>query len=177
MSGSTRSSSTCNSTRVELPTNTTAMGEHLADGAYNSSTMSFDLAVWHTEQPLTYEQASDIYLRLCEEWPYLGGGNAAVQSFYEELIQHWPEIDSIPEEKVGDFDVSPWSCALDHSGMAVIMACVWPQASEVAEYVTALARKHGLLLFDPQARRVILPEHLTPTKRGFLSRLLGRFGS
>ena len=138
--------------------------------------MSFDLGVWHSEQPLTEAEASDIYLRLCEEWPYLGGENSAVQSFYQELVQHWPELDSIPEDQVGDFEVSPWSCELNHSGMAVVMSCVWPKASEVAEYVTDLARKHRLVTFDPQANRVTLPDHLRPPKRSFLSRFLRKSG-
>ena len=136
--------------------------------------MSFDLGVWHCEEPLTNAEASDIYLRLCEEWPYLEGEHPSVQAFYEELIQHWPEIDTVPEDKVGDFDFSPWSCELNHSGKAVVMSCVWPKADEVAEYVAALARKHQLLLFDPQANRVRLPENLSPPRRGLLSRLLRR---
>ena len=43
--------------------------------------MSFDLGVWHIEQPLTDVEARDIYLRLCEDWPYLEGENPAVPSF------------------------------------------------------------------------------------------------
>ena len=133
--------------------------------------MSFDLGVWNCEEPLTDAQASETYLRLCGEWPYLEGENAAVEAFYRELIQRWPEIDTILDDRVGDFDFSPWSCALKHSGRAVVMSCVWSKAADVAQYVEALARKHGLLLFDPQANRVILPEHLVPPKRGFLQRM------
>ena len=133
--------------------------------------MSFDLGVWNSEEPITDAQASETYLRLCQDLPYLDGENAAVEAFYQELIQRWPEIDTIPEEKVGDFDFCPWSCALNHSGRAVVMSCVWSKATEVGRVVEALARKHGLLLFDPQASRVILTEHLHPPRRGFFQRL------
>lgn len=136
--------------------------------------MSFDLGVWHAEEPLTDREASDTYLRLCEEWPFLEGDHPAVNAFYEELVKHWPEIDTIPEEKVGDFDFCPWSCELNHSGVAVVMSCVWPKATAVAEYVAELARKHGLLFFDPQAGRVTLPDHLIPPRQGFWRRLFRR---
>jgi hypothetical protein len=133
--------------------------------------MSFDLGVWHCTEPLTNEQASEIYLRLCEEWPYLEGDSSAVAAFYQEPIEHWPEIDTIPEERIGDFDLCPWSCALNHCGVAAVMSCVWSKANDVAAYVGELTRKRDLLLFDPQSNRVTLPEHLRPMKRGLLQRL------
>jgi hypothetical protein len=136
--------------------------------------MSFDLGVWHSDEPLTDRQAGEIYLRLCEQWPYLEGETPAVATFYQELIEHWPEIDTVPEEKVGDFDFSPWSCELCHSGVSVVMSCVWSKADDVASYVKLLARKHELLLFDPQANRVTLPARLRTVKRGLLQRLLGK---
>jgi hypothetical protein len=136
--------------------------------------MSFDLAVWHTEEPLTNQMAADVYLRLCENWPYLEGHSPAVTAFYEELTARWPEIDTIPEHHIGNFDFCPWSCALSRSGMAVVMTCVWPKAVAVANYVAPLARKHDLLLFDPQTGRAILPERLRPERRSLLQSLFRR---
>jgi hypothetical protein len=133
--------------------------------------MSFDLGVWHSDKSLTRDQAGEIYLRLCEDWPYLEGDNPSVAAFYEELIDHWPEIDTIAEDKVGDFKFCPWSCALSHSGKAVVMSCVWSKAAEVGAYITSLARKHELVLYDPQANRLYLPDYLKSAKRGFLERI------
>jgi hypothetical protein len=135
--------------------------------------MSFDLGVWYSESTLTDKEAADVYLRLCEDWPYLDGENSAVAAFYEELTEHWPEIDTIPEEKIGEMEYCPWSCALDHSGMAVVMPCVWPMAEKVATFVQGLASKHRLVLFDPQSSRVYLPEQLIAKKRSLLRRLFG----
>jgi hypothetical protein len=135
--------------------------------------MSFDLGVWYSDNTLSDEAASEIYLRLCEDGPFLEGENPAVAAFYRELTEHWPEIDTVPEEKIGDFDYSPWSCALDHGGMSVVMMCVWPMAERVAAFVQELATKHKLVLFDPQANRVFLPEHLSHRKRNWLARLFG----
>jgi hypothetical protein len=44
--------------------------------------------------------------------------------------------------------------------MFVVMSCVWSMADEVAFAVRELAKKHGLVLFDPQSDRVSLPEQL-----------------
>jgi hypothetical protein len=51
------------------------------------------------------------------------------------------------------------------------MSCVWPKATEVREYVKSLARKRGLVLFDPQANRVNVPEHFQLKRPGFFRRL------
>jgi hypothetical protein len=122
--------------------------------------MSFDLGVWHSEVPLTDAQAADIYVHLCENWPYLEGGSSSIATFYCELTGRWPEIDTVPEEKIDDTEYCPWSCALAHSGMAVVMSCVWSMADNVAVFVRDLAKKRGLVLFDPQTGEVTLPEHL-----------------
>jgi hypothetical protein len=122
--------------------------------------MSFDLAVWYSHRPLRNEEAGEIYVQLCEQWPSLEGENLSVAAFYDELTKRWPEIDTVPDDKVDDTDYCPWSCALNHSGMAVVMPCVWSKADDVAEFVHKLAQKHGLVLYDPQTGIVYLPEQL-----------------
>lgn len=138
--------------------------------------MSFDLAVWRSERPLGGNEAQQIYTKLCEEWPYLEGTDPNVDSFYRELTEIWPEIDTIPEEKIGDFDFCPWSCAINHSGMAIVMSCVWPKAEEVARRFIELAEKHDLVLFDPQTNIVVLPSSLQKKKWPLLQRLFRRPG-
>ncbi len=123
--------------------------------------MSFDLGIWYSERALTDKEAADTYVRLCQEWPYLQGENPSVAAFYDELTKRWPEIDTVPDERIDDNDFCPWSCALNHSGVAVVMACVWSMADEVSEFVGNLAKKHRLVLFDPQEDKVYLPEHFT----------------
>jgi hypothetical protein len=136
--------------------------------------MSCDYGVWYSEAPLTNEEAAKIYLALCEQWPFLEGENGAVRAFYGELTSTWPEIDTVPDEKIDDHEYSPWSCAISHSGMAVLTACVWSMASNVGSFIQALATKHKLVFYDPQSRRLILPEHLRATN-GKKGHWLGRF--
>ena len=129
--------------------------------------MSFDLAVWHSDAPISVQDAEKIYLSLCENPSFWEGEHASITSFYNDLTHRWPEIDTIPEEKVGDFEHCPWSCALDRSGMAILMCCVWSMADTVAIHVTELAYRHELVCFDPQARRVYLPASLIERNRAF----------
>lgn len=122
--------------------------------------MSCDYGVWYSDTPLTQDQAAKIYFALCEQWPFLQGESQAVRAFYDELTKRWPELDTVPDEKIGDKDYCPWSCAISHSGMAVVTACVWSMASKVGSFVEELAKKHKLVFFDPQSERVVLPEQL-----------------
>src|ERR1022692_1910864 len=124
--------------------------------------MSFDLGVWQSDVALTDEEAAEIYVKLCKSELVLPGESKSIEAFYNELTARWIEIDNVPEDKVDDVDYCPWSCALDRSGMHVIMPCVWSMADQVFEFVGALALKHGLLMFDPQNSKVYLPPNLKP---------------
>lgn len=137
--------------------------------------MSCDYGVWYSEQPLTHDQAGNVYIALCQDWPFLEGEQPSVRTFYEDLIKRWPELDSIPEDKIGDHDYCPWSCEISHSGMAVVTACVWPMADKVGSFVRELATKHNLVFYDPQSERVSLPQQLknARAKSGWLKRLFG----
>jgi hypothetical protein len=121
--------------------------------------MSFDLGVWHSDGPLTDQEAGDLYVKLCEQTWIPIEENAAVAAFYAELTNRYPEIDTLPEEGL---DNCPWSCAHDRSGLHVLMAMVWSRCGEIAPQVRELAEKHGLVCFDPQESKVYLPPHLKP---------------
>ena len=138
--------------------------------------MSCDYGVWYSETPISNREATEIYTGLCEKWPYLEGENQDVRDFYEELVSRWPEVDTIPEEKLEDKEYCPWSCEICHSGMAVVTACVWPMAGKVGRFIQELATKHRLVFFDPQSERVYLPDHLKIVggkKRRWLGRIFG----
>jgi hypothetical protein len=115
--------------------------------------MSFDLGVWDKK----IGESPDIYVRLCDGQLTPDGESPQVSAFYNELTNRWPEIDTVPDEKIGDFEFCPWSCAIDRSGMHVLVACVWPKADEVAAFVEKLAAKHDLVLYDPQKDEVKVP--------------------
>jgi hypothetical protein len=119
--------------------------------------VSYDLAVWHSDTPLTAGQARQTYLALAAT------GNAAaahpdVAAFYDELTGQYPEIDSLPDDQV---DGCPWSAALTVAGNGVLMCLRWSAANEVGPEVYDLADAHGLVVFNPQSGRVHNPPEFT----------------
>jgi len=140
--------------------------------------MSYDLAVWYPQMRIGNEEARELYLRLCDGDRSGVVPHPSIDEFYSELIATHPEIDKIPEDRIGDQDYCPWSCKLDHSPGHVVMCCVWSKASDVHELVQVLARKHGLALYDPQSEEVIYPDGATGAKRASRTSLwiLGFFG-
>lgn len=120
--------------------------------------MSCDFGVWCPQKRIGNQDAGELYARLCNGDTSGVVPHPAVDAFYAELTARHPEIDTVPEEKSGDYDYCPWSCKLDHSSGHVIMSCVWSKATYVDGVVRQLARKHGLAVYDPQSDKVIYPD-------------------
>jgi hypothetical protein len=120
--------------------------------------MSFDLGVWYPSKRLTDDEAGELYVALCKSQTVGVTPHHKVEAFYTELTDRYPEIDTIPEDRIDDHDYCPWSCALDRSAGHVIMPCVWSQAENVERFVRQLAKKHGLATYDPQQGRVFYPD-------------------
>ena len=117
--------------------------------------MSFDLAVWKSESVPSDSEAREIYRVLCNN--ECGGGplESGIEEFYVDLTHRYPEIDKVPEEAV---DECPWSVRLSKSGHHVMMSAVWSRSNEIRAAVLELAKKHDLILFDPQKGKVLSPE-------------------
>ena len=126
--------------------------------------MSFDLSVWYPQERIANKEAGELYVRLCDGDTSRVVPNPAIDAFYAELTARYPEIGTVPTEKIDDHDRCPWSCKLDHSPAHVIMSCVWPKATDVGRLVQELARKHGLAMYDPQSDVVTYPDGSTGTK-------------
>lgn len=120
--------------------------------------MSFDLGVWHSEVSVSSDEASRIYASLCrqEKSPRVITANPAVNAFYQELTEVWPDTQSSKKT-----NSSPWSCTPQHSEDHVLLSCEWARAEEVFLLVQQLAEKHGLIFFDPQSEEVYLPDHMS----------------
>ncbi|GAC1635510.1 MAG: hypothetical protein NVS9B14_12830 [Candidatus Acidiferrum sp.] len=99
-----------------------------------------------------------MYLRLCDGDASALAPHPSIDAFYAELTARHPEIDAVPQDKVGDYDYCPWSCKLDYSPSWVILCCVWSKADYVGQLVESLARKHGLAVYEPQSEKVVYPD-------------------
>jgi hypothetical protein len=117
--------------------------------------LSFDLCIVHLNDALTYEQARDLYWRLCDgDWAP-AESIPAVALFYGELTALYPEIDETPESEIS---ACPWTCRHDKSGKHVIVAIRWDRVEEVVPVVKRLAKKYGLACLDPQNQLIDLPD-------------------
>ncbi len=132
-----------------------------AAGSARLSPVSCDFAVWYPHTRLSNSEACDVYVRLCEE--DLSGvmPHPAVDAFYAELTAKHPELAHVPEDRVDDRDLCPWSCDIDRSPGHLVMCSVWSKAESTGRTVHELARKHGLAVYDPQSDRITYPDGST----------------
>ena len=112
--------------------------------------MSYDLGVWHAARPMTTEEAGQVYLKLCDGDVSQVQAHPSVASFLAELTRTYPEIDDWDE---ADIESCPWSIAFDKSDRHVLMCMAYSRADEIVPFVESLARKHGLVCFNPQGPR------------------------
>jgi hypothetical protein len=112
--------------------------------------MSYDLAVWEGERPLTDLAAGETFEELYAR--YLEGPpnpkpTPAIARYVAALLERWPDIDGPGGED------SPWADApmLNNSaGPIIYFAMSFSRCAEASEFAAQLAAKHGLVCFDPQ---------------------------
>lgn len=114
--------------------------------------MSFDLAVLATHGPVSVGVAQQIYQRCNGQAHTDGHLDHRIAVFYEELRLRYPDHPPYPAE-------SPWmSMPLDIGIDHVIVHITWsPRGTTAVEAVMELARRHRLVVFDPQSDDVYLP--------------------
>ena len=109
--------------------------------------MSYDLVVWDGEPPRDNDEAGAVFDELYE--CYLDSEDAVVEpsprieAYVKALVERYPD----------DVQGSPWASppVIDEaSGPIVYLLMSYSRADEGSEYAAALARKHGLICFDPQ---------------------------
>src|SRR2546423_15435289 len=113
--------------------------------------VSFDLAVWAEDAPVTAQRAGATYRRLCAGDPSGLVADGRVGAFVAELLARFPETD--------DLDAHPWASTVDTSACHALLPITRSRAADVVPVVYELAARHGLVVFDPQARAV----HQAPT--------------
>lgn len=116
--------------------------------------MSYDLAVIDGDEPVTVAQA---HARLDRGAPPSPVPTPRLAAFVAELSRRYPSIDDVPER---DLDRCPWSNGFEIEGDLVWLNVQWSRAQEVARHVAKVAEQTGVMIYDPQEDRVILPSRL-----------------
>jgi hypothetical protein len=119
--------------------------------------MTYDLLVW--KSPVVSDQ--DVARAMVDVWladergPFEASGD--VSRFYDALLAKYPPLESLTQELHDTSRSSPWAQTPERSDRVVAMSFVWSVPGEVIDDVFALAREHGLVLYDPQGPDIHLP--------------------
>ena len=122
--------------------------------------MSFDIAIWASEDSLEDEDAEKIYQELAKT----GKSGALSPSpkiavLIEELSARWPELSSYDDASI---DESPWMSNFDKSDSHLIVTFSQSRLYDVWPFLDSLAKKHELILYIPVASYgVYLPPRLS----------------
>ena len=121
--------------------------------------MSYDVAVWDGERPTDNQEAIETFERLMDADEARGDDEPAeplterIDAFLTDLLARWPDIDEPGGEE------SPWAMSgvrEDASGpVCYLTMSNTPLLDEAVAYIAQLARRHGLVCFDPQFEEVL----------------------
>ncbi|MFI6498237.1 hypothetical protein [Nonomuraea typhae] len=114
--------------------------------------MSFDLAVWFEDEPITPLRATAKFLDWCESTAEaVEAPRAEVAAFLDDLTARYPDLTA------DNYAASPWAEPLTVADGTVLASAVFPRAAEVCRTVLDLAERHGLIVFDPQSGTLHTP--------------------
>jgi hypothetical protein len=118
--------------------------------------MSFYLAVWAGQKPVSNREAAKYYDSL-QSGNVVSPFDESVYAFSCALTNRFPDLDMIAED---DVDSSPWASGLELAGGHMIMVLRPERYAEAFPLILQLAEQHGLVCFDPQNIKVHLPSCL-----------------
>lgn len=127
--------------------------------------MSFDLAVWEGERPLSDADAAVMYERLMDrlEASDQEPPTERISAYVSVLLDRWPDIDDDGGED------SPWADGPligNALGSFIYFSMVWSRADEASAYAAQVAEQHGLVCFDPQSECLLPAGNSVPTAPG-----------
>jgi hypothetical protein len=122
--------------------------------------MSFDLFVWKAPVPASAAEGNALLARFYEQGESeLFARSEDLLQFREELLSEYPALEDLPDDRIDEPGFSPWAATPSESDQLVEIAITWQSAGDaVALRIVELAKKHRLVLFDPQGPDVHSPE-------------------
>lgn len=115
--------------------------------------MSYDFCVFYTIEPLTHDDAGELYQALVgAEVPSTVEPSPPIAAFLAELTGRYPDIDDVAESEVAN---NPWAGGFEVGQGHVAMTIRPARAPEVGRLVVELAARHGLVCFDPQEGEIV----------------------
>jgi hypothetical protein len=122
--------------------------------------MSFSLHAWKTPGVSDEDEARSLFDKYNQtEDERLFGESNDVVSFYDELMQRFPPQEADESLKPED---NPWAETPERSSRIVELHLRSGAPDQVLDEVVDLARKYGLVLYDPQGPSLHSPEQHYP---------------
>ena len=116
--------------------------------------MSYDLAVWEGSRPKSNAEAAktfDALMKKYQEAESSPAATPAIRAYVEALLAKYPDLDDDNE------DECPWADApliANATGPLFYFAMVFSKAESASAFAADLAKKHGLVCFDPQSNEL-----------------------
>lgn len=120
--------------------------------------MSFDLAVWYEDAPLSHQEAAAKYEALSRNEDIGLAEHRGLAAIHEDLVARYSMRDSSADV---DRHQTIWSAAPKIVANAVRLSIVMSAATAVGPIVRGLAEREGLVYFDPQRGRARLPSTMS----------------
>lgn len=119
--------------------------------------MSFDLAIWAEDVPITCEEASRKYLEVMEETGPVSAPGEGVVELLEALLQRWPALELVDKTHP---DELPWAMTPGVQSYMLSIVMRFPEARKVYDEMVSMALDRDLVVFDPQRNAVLWPRRL-----------------
>ena len=125
--------------------------------------MSFDLFVWKAPVPRSAIEADALLGMFYEDEDIAAfSADPALPRFRAALLAAYPALEDLPDELLSDGGIhSPWAMTPTDSDRVIEISCSWGAPEEALRRIVALAREHGLVLYDPQGPDVHPPQGMT----------------
>jgi hypothetical protein len=109
--------------------------------------MSYDLALFSTKVGTTNEEVAAYYVTCCEGEVLDASADRALECAFAEISECYPDLDALSDDQVDD---SPWSCGFEKGPRHLFMYMRWSRSEDMSEFISQVAGKHDVILFDPQ---------------------------
>jgi hypothetical protein len=128
--------------------------------------VSFDLGVLDFDEVPSHVEVTARYAVLCEGTDDGMARSARVDAFIAECLARWPG------DTDADFESSPWASwplETQRTAAGLVANIVWARAEELKAAWAEMAERHGLVLYDPQADELVLPDRMRSSNRPSIS--------
>lgn len=121
--------------------------------------MSYDLLVFNVDRALTTQEADKLMDVVdASDAPDWLVPTPRVEALAADLLRAYPPEDGMPT----------WSCEPDITAASAYVSMPFSHIDELGAAVIAASRRHGLAIYDPQARFLYLPERLVESTEATL---------